>query len=109
MYKSIYIVTGPVLTHGLKTIGPDHVAVPKYFYKVILEYNASGNKGIGFIIPNMSSREPLQSFAVTIDSVEKVTGIDFFPLLPDPQEKVIESTLNLKGWFWEKPKTTRSK
>jgi len=108
-YKSVYIVTGPILTSGLKSIGHDRVTIPKYFYKVILEYNASGIKGIGFIIPNLSSREPLQSFAVTIDSVEKVTGIDFFPLLPDAQEKVIESTLNLKEWSWVKPKTARSK
>jgi len=103
-YKSIYIVTGPVLTKGLETIGHDHVAVPKYFYKVILDNHAPGIKGIGFIIPNASSQESLQRFAVTIDSVEKVTGIDFFPLLPDPQEKVIESTLNVNQWSWEKPK-----
>ena len=108
-YKSVYIVTGPILSNGLKTIGHDRVSVPNYFYKVILEYNSSGIKGIGFIIPNLSSREPLLNYAVTIDSVEKVTGIDFFHLLPDPQEKVIESTLNIKGWSWKEPKTTRSK
>ena len=35
-YDSIYIVTGPVLTNGLPTIGADKVSVPEYYYKVIL-------------------------------------------------------------------------
>jgi endonuclease G len=104
--NSIYIVTGPVLTSGLPTIGPDRVAVPKYFYKVILDYTEPGIKGIGFIIPNESSGEQLQSYTVTIDSVEKFTGIDFFPLLPDDQEDIIESTLDLKAWIWDESKTT---
>ena len=104
-YKSIYIVTGPVLKSGLKTIGQDKVSVPKYYYKVILDYNASGIKGIGFIIPNASSQLLLQRFAVNIDSIEKVTGIDFFPLLPDTQEKKIESNLNINDWTWGKPKS----
>ena len=108
-YKSVYIVTGPVLTSGLKTIGHDRVSVPKYFYKVILEYNSSGIKGIGFIIPNLSSVEPLQNYAVTIDSVETVTGIDFFPLLPDAIEKTIESKMNVKDWSWGITKANKSK
>jgi endonuclease G len=108
-YKSVYIVTGPVLTNGLPTIGHDKVSVPKYFYKVILEYNASGTKGIGFVIPNAASQESLQRYAVSIDSVEKITGIDFFPLLPDKQEKAIESNLNVNEWTWKSFKSTAKK
>lgn len=97
-YGSIYVVTGPVLTEGLSTIGPDNVAVPKYYYKVILEYNAKGVKGIGFVLPNESSKEPLQTFAVSIDAVEKLTGIDFYPALDDEQEAVIERTVCVSCW-----------
>ena len=98
--KAVYIVTGPVLSVGLKTIGPNKVSIPNYYYKVILDYTEPDIKGIGFIIPNASSSQPLKSFAVSIDSVEKQTGIDFFPLLPDVQEKQIESTLCVKCWTW---------
>jgi len=83
--NSIYIVTGPVLTTGLNTIGSNKVSVPNYFYKVILDYSEPSIKGIGFIIPNTNSSEPLQQFAVSIDSVEKFTGIDFFSLLADDE------------------------
>ncbi|NDP22289.1 MAG: DNA/RNA non-specific endonuclease, partial [Paludibacter sp.] len=104
-YQDIYIVTGPVLNQGLPTIGANKVSVPTYYYKVILNYQNSLGKGIGFIIPNCSSSEPLQSFAVSIDNVEKFTGINFFPLLPDEQEKNIESNLNINAWIWKNTST----
>lgn len=97
---TIYIVTGPVLTDGLPTIGANNVSIPNYYYKVILDYSDPDIKGIGFIIPNTGSNEPLQHFAVSIDSVEKFTGIDFFPQLPDYQEELIEKTLCIPCWSW---------
>ena len=96
----IYVVTGPVLVPGLKTIGPDKVAVPKAYYKVILDYSLPDIKGIAFVMPNEASDKPLQSFVVSIDTVEKLTGLDFFPLLPDAQENTIEKTVCLKCWEW---------
>jgi endonuclease G, mitochondrial len=104
-YGDIFIVTGPVLTSGLPSIGPDKVSVPKYYYKVILDYSDPDLKGIGFILPNASSSQPLQSFAVTIDSVEHVTGLDFYPALPDDQEQYIEKTLCISCWSWSSAKS----
>ena len=104
-YKSVYVVTGPVLTGGLQSIGSDKVSVPKYFYKVILDYNPPDIKGIGFVIPNTGSKGALQSYAVCIDEVEAVTGIDFFPLLPDDQESVIEGNIDTNAWIWKSSAT----
>jgi len=101
---TIYVVTGPVLTTELTSIGSNKVSVPKYFYKVILDYSEPNIKGIGFIISNSGSSDPLQYYAVTIDSVQKFTGIDFFPLLPDDQEKLIESNLTINDWTWKSVK-----
>lgn len=98
---TIYIVTGPVLTEGLPTIGNNKVSIPKYYYKVILDYTEPGIHGIGFIMANESSQGPLQNFAVSIDSVETFTGIDFFPLLPDAQEELIERTICIDCWNWK--------
>ncbi len=89
-YKSIYITTGPILEKGLPTIGPNHIPIPKAFYKVILDYSKMTSKAIGFVIKNESSNKPLDHFVVSIDSVEKITGIDFFPHLPDTEEIYLE-------------------
>jgi endonuclease G len=90
--QEIWIVTGPVLKDSLPTIGVNRVSVPEYFYKVIIDIKEPDFKGIGFIMPNKGSKEPLMAFAVTIDSVEALTGLDFFPGLPDSLEKLIEAS-----------------
>lgn len=100
-YEAVYIATGPVLRPGLKSIGANKVAVPEYYYKVILDYRAPGVRGIGFIMPNAGSDFSLQHFAVSIDSVERFTGIDFFAALPDDQESLIEKDFCLKCWTWK--------
>lgn len=99
--KAVYVVTGTVLTQGLPTIGHGRVTVPEFFYKVILDYREPDIKGIAFIMSNQGSHEPLQQFAVIIDSVEQVTGTDFFFQLPDDQEGIIESTVDLSHWSWK--------
>lgn len=98
----IYVTTGPILTDGpYKTIGKNEVAVPKYFYKVILDYTEPEIKSIGFILPNEESNKPLQSFATTVDEVEERTGIDFFYQLPDEQEATIEGNYDLSKWLFK--------
>lgn len=92
------IVTGPVLSGNLLTIGPDRVAVPPFYYKVILDYHAPEYKAIGFIMPNEVSNKPIAAYAVPVDSVENFTGIDFFPALPDSLEKRVEGTLQPGKW-----------
>ena len=105
----VYIVTGPILTNELRTIGPNKVSVPNYYYKVILDDNEPNKKAIGFVLPNIGSKEQLQSYAVPVDSIEKLTGIDFFPLLKDEDEELIEKNLCIKCWSWNGGKTTNKK
>ena len=107
--NSLYIATGPILSNNLQTIGPNKVSVPNYYYKVILDYSEPSIKGIGFILPNISSKEELQNFAVSIDSVESLTGIDFFPLLEDGQETLIEKSLCVSCWSWKNSKIKHEK
>lgn len=95
----ICVVTGPVLTDGpYKTIGENKVSVPNYYYKVILFYSGQRSRAIGFLLPNEACKEPLQSYAVSIDYIEQLTGIDFFSLLPDDVEDVLESSYDTDLW-----------
>jgi endonuclease G len=96
--KSIYIVTGPVLEKGLPTIGINHIPIPKYCYKVLLDYTQPNIKAIGFIVPNQGSQLPLSEFACSIDKIEEITHIDFFPKLPDSIEQKLEQEQCLSCW-----------
>ncbi|MBI1836997.1 MAG: DNA/RNA non-specific endonuclease [Flavobacteriia bacterium] len=97
-YDSIYIVVGPIFSDSMKTIGPHQIAVPKSFYKVILDNHKGKEKMIGFIIENQSSNQNIQNYTVSIDQIEKETGIDFFPLLNDDLENKLEKNVFIHLW-----------
>lgn len=97
-YKSLYVITGPVLTAELPAIGTEQVAVPNYFYKVLLSTATNPPKMIAFLVPSVDSKKPLYKFTVTVDSLEKITNIDFFPNLPDKLERSLEQNSNYKDW-----------
>jgi endonuclease G len=97
----IYVVTGGVLKSNKGKIGPDGVSIPKYFYKVIYDPRGKG-KMIAFLIPNEKSEKPLQNYVVTVDSLESLTGIDFFPELPDSIENHLESSKDVSSWSFHK-------
>lgn len=98
--RGLYVVTGPVLKSGLETIGKrNEVAVPEQFYKVILYCNAPDIRIIGFLMNNEPSNESLRSFVVPVDQIEKLTGIDFFPFIPDDLERKLESSVKPGEWF----------
>ncbi len=107
-YKSIQVVTGPVLENELPVIGTNKVSVPRYYYKVVLWNDASKPRAIGFLMANQSSSEPLYQFAVSVDEVEKRTGIDFFANLPDEIENKIETSLSTSEWIWQRSRSASS-
>ena len=101
LYGSLYIVTGPVLEKGLPVIGPNKVAVPERYYKIILDYHPQRPKMLAWLMPNKASSESLRFYVVPTDSVETLTGIDFFPALPDSLEVALESTKQTNLWDWQ--------
>lgn len=97
---SLYVITGPILKPGLPTVGPNEVSVPEAYFKAIFHYQGEQSKCIAFIVPNEASSEPLQRFAVNVDSVEQITGFDLFYAVEDELEKQIEAMLCLPCWSW---------
>jgi endonuclease G len=97
-YGKIYIVCGPVLLNKKhRTIGKNRVVVPEAFFKVVLCLEGTP-KGIGFIYRNEKTNKPIKSYVNSIDQVERITGIDFFPALPDDVEKKVEAEADITEW-----------
>ena len=97
-YDGIYVVTGGILHPSLQTIGKEKVSVPNYFYKILLDYSNGQYRMIAFLVPSKKSDKPLYDFVVSVDTVEKMTGIDFFPKLDDKIENNLEKASNYKAW-----------
>jgi len=110
-YKNdkIYVVSGPILRPGLSKIGRNGVSVPESYYKAILDTKEPEIKAIGFVLPNKKSGADLKGFAVPIDVIENLTGIDFFAGLDDGVEDRLESSLNLTKWSFKPVKRYKKK
>jgi endonuclease G len=95
--KRIYAVSGPVFKDNIDVIGKGEIIVPGYFYKAFLCPDLK--HAIGFLLPHDENKvnDPLQ-FAITIDSLEIFTGIDFFFELDDNAEELIEGTIDYSCW-----------
>ncbi|MGN0207680.1 MAG: DNA/RNA non-specific endonuclease [Muribaculaceae bacterium] len=96
--SSIIVVCGPIFTPGkpVEHIGEIGVAVPHRFFKAL--YAPGRNIGIAFIFDNDKVKGELRKYAVTIDSVERETGLDLFYNLPDDIENEVETQCNYKLW-----------
>lgn len=99
-YGKVYVVTGPVLKKGLPQIGVHDVTIPQSYFKVILATSGNETIAIGFLMPNSGSRSHIKYYAVSVDDVEKETGIDFFPLLENKLEQRVEARNCQECWTW---------
>ena len=100
--KQIKVVTGPILQEGLSVLGPNRISIPRYFYKALLDYSQPSVKAIAFLMKNEHSELPLSHFVISIDSLEMISGIDFFPLLPDADENRLEKEKCYPCWETDK-------
>ena len=97
----LYICCGPIYNDARrrKYIGTHtKVRVPNAFYKVVLSLRPGHEKAIGFLYYNRDSRQPMANAACTVDSVEAVTGLNFFCLLNDTLQNTLESSYSLNDW-----------
>ena len=98
-YGAVDIVCGPLFnsTGEQKTIGRNKVWVPEAFFKVVL--CRKGNpKAIGFIYRNEGKKQAMQDAVRTVDEIERLTQMDFFPALDDKTETRIEAQADLGEW-----------
>jgi endonuclease G len=95
----LYVVTGPVLKPGLPKVerAINKPSIPQQYFKVVMDLQ--NQRGIGFLLKNEATTDPVSAFAVPIDQVEEVTGLDFFHAVPDVIEEGLESKFDLEKWL----------
>ncbi len=103
--SDLFVVTGPLLRPGLPQLkDTTGVSIPEYFYKVVM--NPELRQGIAFLVeadpPSPDGPAPeklLEARALTIDSLEALSGLDFFPNLPSSQANAVEGRVDLFHWL----------
>ena len=107
---TLYVARGGTIDHTSDLIETTSTGlrVPKYFFMAILCKNKSavngGYKAIGFYMEHRSFYEDeknLAPYIVSIDNLERLTGIDFFCNLPDGIENQVESNVTPAAWGFQ--------
>lgn len=96
--SALLVFTGPVVSGNDTTRLKGKVVVPGAYYKVILAPCVKPKRALAFIYPNGHSGRRLQHYAVSVDEVERKTGLDFFPTLPLDEQERLESRVNLEAF-----------
>ncbi len=108
---TLYVVTGAVLktkdgnesVQYVKDKNGNSIAVPNYYFKVLLNLKFSGAsrtyKAIGFWFDHKANSGPLTAaYALSVDDVERRTGFDFFSNLPAEIQAQVESKYAPQEW-----------
>ncbi len=98
-FGRVYVVTGPIIgrNQGGK-IGFHEIVVPDAFFKAVLVYSGEEYHSIGFVMFNNSDSQKLIDSYLSINDLEKLTALDFFPAMDDSMEEQVEGTVDLALW-----------
>ena len=84
------------------------VVVPRYYFMAVLARTPSDTfQSIAFVMEqglypaSYSSAQALKEYAISVDELEEMTGIDFFCNLNDRLENAVEKGCNLDAWAWQ--------
>ena len=97
--SALVVFTGPVVCDSDTALAGGKVTVPGSFYKVVLAPCVRPMRAIAFIYPNGHSGGRLSQYAVSVDEVERLTGLDFFPYLPAEEQQRLEAPVHLDAWL----------
>ena len=109
---TLYVVKGGTIKEGqiksyITRNNGNKVAVPKYYYMALLKvkngvYHSIAfwmeHKEYGYSYKNKAPLSEIMSHAVSVNELEQLTGIDFFPNLPDATEEKVEDQKDINTW-----------
>ena len=98
-FGKVWVVTGPIIgSNRYGVIGDRGITVPDSFFNAVMAEKNGKYRSIAFVMDNDDKRYWLDECAVTVNGLEAMVGMDFFPLLPDDVEEEVESQLRLRDW-----------
>ena len=94
----LFIFTGPILARpSPEKIGPNAVAVPTHFYKVV--FDPVRVETIAFVVPNAPhANRKIEEFITSVRDIEARTGLDFLNRINPAVQALIEEVVAPGLW-----------
>ena len=96
-FDSVKVYCGGIFDSVIEYIGPNKVAVPKYYYKIVYS-ESNSDHSVSFVFPNEKCSLPLTSYLTSIDSIEKLTHLNFFSEYDEAYQKSFETDIEYLNW-----------
>lgn len=98
-YGSVYIICGPIIgTNKFGTLGENKVIIPDAFFKALLIEVDGQFQSIAMVLPNEPEHHSPDFYWCTVNELELLIGMDFFPGLDYEIEEVVEDSINKDIW-----------
>ncbi len=98
--KQVFVICGPIVydESEVRTIGDSFVFVPDAFFKVLLRKHKGKWHSIAFVFPNEAGKNPLSTYAMSVSDLQEITGIRFFPNMPDSIVYDLKNNVDFRIW-----------
>jgi endonuclease G len=96
-FGEIWVLAGPVFSAHPDRL-KSRVAIPEAFYMIVLDESDGRVRAEAFLFPQDAAGTDLDRYLTTIDEVERRTGLDFLPALPDDAENALEAKKAERAW-----------
>ena len=97
----LWVVAGSVFAGSEPAkAGPwEDIHIPQLFFKLVVKSEQDGPSILAFLFPHVADgRGDIEDYLVTVDTIEALTGFDFFRELPDDIEGALESEGTWQNW-----------
>ncbi|MFA6931157.1 MAG: DNA/RNA non-specific endonuclease, partial [Lentisphaeria bacterium] len=98
-FREIWVLTGPLFRSDMPKVLPSGIPIPDAFYKIYLDELNGKIRATAFLFEqDDNSKEALGKRLCSIDHIEKLTGLDFFPELDEAVQQELESNVAARAW-----------
>ncbi len=97
-YGALSIIVGAIPSKPTKRL-KSGIEIPKGFYQIIYTVKDNILRVVALYMPQSITRDaPVRAYFVSIDKIEALSGLDFFPHLPQALQKELESQEGNRFW-----------
>lgn len=102
-FSEVWVITGPVFEGSIEKLDSG-VPIPSHYYKIMADENGGELRVLAFLIESdCPPYTRLKKRLVSVDEIEALTGLNFFPELPESVQLQIETEPAGRLWPWIRP------
>ena len=99
-FGEVWVITGPVFDGPVRRLDSG-VAIPSGYYKILADEDGEELRVLAFLVAaDCPPYSRIRKQLVSVDRIEELTGLDFFPALSTDAQRRLEAEPATRLWPW---------